>query len=236
MLKRFSAILLIMTLVLAGCDAFGDDDDSAEDISAEEAIDRAVERWDTTESAHFELEIEGTTYLDDDENIQLSSAEGDLVRPDSVEATAQINVGMVNLDVSLIFIGEEAFMTDFLTGSWGPAPGDFSYNPALLLSQTEGLGPVLQSLQDPQIEGTEDVDGDQAYHLTGTVTGDQIDQLTAGAITGDEIGVDIWFKTETYEVLRLDLAEPGGGEDEPTTWIIHLSDHDEPVTIERPAS
>lgn len=236
MLKRFSAILLIMTLVLAGCDTFGDDDDNAEDVSAEEAIDRAVERWDTTESAHFELDIEGTTYLDDDENIQLSTAEGDLVRPDSVEATAQINVGMVNLDVSLIFIGDEAFMTDFLTGSWGPAPDDFSYNPALLLSQTEGLGPVLQSLQDPRVEGTEDVDGGQAYHLTGTVTGDQIDQLTAGAITGDEIGVDIWFRTETYEVLRLDLAEPGDEADNPTTWIIHLSEHDEPVTIERPES
>lgn len=236
MLKVFSAILLILTLGLAGCDTFGDDDDRAEDISAEEAIDRAVERWDSTETAHFALEIDGTTYLDNDENIQLSNAEGDLVRPDSVEATAQINVGMVNLDVSLIFIGEEAFMTDFLTGSWGPAPGDFSYNPALLLSQTEGLGPVLQSLQNPQIEGTEEVDGDQAYHLTGTVAGDQIDQLTAGAIAGDEIGVDIWFKTETYEVLRLDLAEPGEESDDPTTWIIRLSDHDEPVTIERPAS
>src|SRR5690606_18957738 len=127
-------------------------------------------------------------------------------------------------------IGDDAYMTDFLTGSWGPAPDDFSYNPALLLSQTEGLGPVLRSLQDPEVVGREDVDGVDTVHLRGSVSDDQIEDLTAGAITGDPIGVDIWFDAETLDVVRLALAEPEDG----TVWIIRLSGHDEPVTIEAP--
>jgi hypothetical protein len=231
-----------VTFLLAAasaCDPFGDDDDDAtptagavpiEGQSPEQIIERAVGRWNATESAHFRLEIDGATYLDDDEQIELSEAEGDLARPQSVEATAQVAISLVTLDVSLIFIGDDAYMTDFLTGNWGPAPDDFSYNPALLLSETEGLGPVLEELQDPRVIGLEQVDGVDAVHMAGTVTEDMIDDLTAGAITGDVIGVDIWFNADTLDVVQLNLAEPDDG----TTWIIRLSEHNEPVTIEAP--
>lgn len=239
-MTRIVATALVLAALLTtavACNPLGDDDDNPgdgevpiEQQPVEQIIDRAVARWDETETAHFVLEIDGTTFLDTEEQIQLSSAEGDLARPQSVEATASIAISLVTLDVSLIFIGDDAYMTDFLTGSWGPAPDDFSYNPALLLSQTEGLGPVLRSLQDPEVVGREDVDGVDTVHLRGSVSDDQIEDLTAGAITGDPIGVDIWFDAETLDVVRLALAEPEDG----TVWIIRLSGHDEPVTIEAP--
>jgi len=237
---RTLATLLVLAALLAttvACSPLGDDDDDTDDgevpieeQAPEQIIERAVARWNETETAHFVLEIDGTTYLDNDEQIELASAEGDLARPQSVEATASIAISLVNLDVSLIFIGDDAYMTDFLTGSWGPAPDDFSYNPALLLSETEGLGPVLQSLQDPEVVGRESVDGVDAVHLRGAVSDDQIEDLTAGAITGDPIGVNIWFDAQTLDVVRLELAEPEDG----TVWIIRLSQHNEPVTIEAP--
>jgi hypothetical protein len=230
----------LLLVTASACDPFGDDDDDdatptagavpIEDQSPEQIIEQAVERWNATESAHFRLEIDGATYLDNDEQIELSEAEGDLARPQSVEATAQIAISLVTLDISLIFIGSDAYMTDFLTGNWGPAPDDFSYNPALLLSETEGLGPVLEELQGPEVVGLEQVDGVDAVHMTGTVTEEMIDDLTAGAITGDVIGVDIWFNAGTLDVVQLNLAEPDDG----TTWIIRLSEHNEPVTIEAP--
>ncbi|CAN5730269.1 N/A [soil metagenome] len=193
-------------------------------------IERAVARWDETESAHFLLEIDGATYLDDDEQIQLAGAEGDLARPQSVEALASVAISLVTLDVSLIFIGDEAYMTDFLTGNWGAAPDDFSYNPALLLSQTDGLGPVLQALEDPEVVGRETIAGTDTVHIRGTVEQEMIDDMTSGAIQGDQIRVDIWFDGETLDVVRIALAEPDDG----TSWIITLSDHNEPVSIEAP--
>ncbi|MEZ4573013.1 MAG: LppX_LprAFG lipoprotein [Thermomicrobiales bacterium] len=201
-----------------------------EDQDPATIIDRAVEQWDATETAHFVLEIDGATYLDDEEQIELAGAEGDLSRPRSVEALASVAISLVTLDVSLIFIGDEAYMTDFLTGDWGPAPDDFSYNPALLLSETEGLGPVLEALEDPEVIGRETVNGTDAVHMHGTVDQALIDDMTAGAITGDSIGVDIWFDAETLDVVQINLAEPDDG----TTWLIKLSDHNEDVTIEAP--
>ena len=217
----------------------GDDDPEATPtattapIEAEDPatiIARAVTRWDQTDTAHFVLTIDGATYLDDEELIELAGAEGDMSRPQSVEALASVAISLVTLDVSLIFVGDDAYMTDFLTGNWGPAPDDFSYNPALLLSASDGLGPVLQALNEPQVIGRETVDGVDSVHLRGSVEQDLIDDMTAGALTGDAIGVDIWFDAETLDVVKIDLAEPNDG----TTWIISLSNHNVPVTIEAP--
>ena len=235
--------LLLMALfilpVAAACG--GDDDDETSstvtptEVPIEEQdpatiIASAVARWDETDTAHFVLTIDGATYLDDDEKIELAGAEGDLSRPQSVEALASVAISLVTLDVSLIFIGDEAYMTDFLTGNWGPAPDDFSYNPALLLSKTEGLGPVLEALEEPEVIGREQAEGNDSVHVRGFVDQDLIDDMTAGAITGDRIGVDIWFDAKTLDVIRIELAEPDDG----TTWAITLDAHNEPVEIEAP--
>ncbi len=228
----------LVTPLLVGCMSDDDEPDvtatpttaAIEDQAPEEIIDRAVARWDETETAHFVLEIDGATYLDDAESIELAGAEGDLSRPQSVEALASVAISLVTLDVSLIFIGDDAYMTDFLTGNWGPAPDDFTYNPALLLSQDDGLGPVLEALADPEVVGREQTAGVETVHMRGTVDQELIDGMTAGAITGDEIGVDIWFNAETLDVIRINLAEPDDG----TAWIITLSDHNALVTIEAP--
>ncbi len=124
--------VLVLIASTVACSPLGSDDDaSADEVPIEEQspdviIDQAVARWDETETAHFVLEIDGATYLDNDEKIELSGAEGDLSRPQSVSAVASVAISLVTLDVSLIFIGDDAYMTDFLTGSWGPAPDDFS--------------------------------------------------------------------------------------------------------------
>jgi hypothetical protein len=240
-LKNVLVFALLAVLILPGLAACGDDDDDdnssatateapIEEQEPEAIIERAVAQWDATDTAHFVLTIDGATYLDDDEQIELAGAEGDLLRPQSVEALASVAISLVTLDVSLIFIGDDAYMTDFLTGDWGPAPDDFTYNPALLLSTTDGLGPVLEALEDPEVVGREQVDGVDTVHMRGTVDQSLIDDMTAGAITGDEIGVDIWFDAETLDVVKIDLAEPDDG----TTWIISLSNHNDPVEIEAP--
>jgi len=226
--------LLLLTFVLAACR--DDSDDGGEAPSVEEIVDSAVTAWDETESAHFSLEVEGTAYLDSDETIILRSAEGDATRPDAVEADAKISAGFLTVDIGLVFIGDDAYMTDLITGNWGPAPDGFSYNPAVLFSDTEGLGPVLREMQGTELVGEEEIDGTAAYHLRGTVAEELISELTANTITGDPINVDVWFATDDYRALQLVLGTPPDAEGEPTQWTIMLSDHGAPVTIEAPTS
>jgi hypothetical protein len=192
------------------------------------------EQWAETESVHFTLDIDGATYLDANEQIELKGAEGDLARPESAKATATIQGGFIPFDVEIVTIGDDAWVTNFITGDWEAAPAGFDFNPALLFSETEGLSAVLlNDLREAELLGIENIDGRRARHITGLVSEDDIEDLVAGALLGDDIRVDVWMDEETDEVLRLRITEPET-EDDPTAWIMNFSDHNEPVEIEAP--
>ncbi|HEX2280387.1 MAG TPA: LppX_LprAFG lipoprotein, partial [Thermomicrobiales bacterium] len=194
----------------------------------------ASARWDETESLHFTLEAEGDTFLDSDRTIRLVSAEGDLARPASVEATARVSVAVTSVNVNLIVIEDDAYMTNLISGDWEEAPDDFSYNPALLFDDEDGLGPIMQDIENPQLSGSESVDGRDAHRVTGIVTEDQIRDITAGSITGEQIDVTLWIAADNADVVRLLLTSPGEGDAADTTWNLNFTDHNQDVTIEPP--
>lgn len=235
MYRIWAALLLVplMASLLAGCR--GDDDDPEDAApTAEEVLANARERWDDTDSAHFRLDVEGEAYLDSEQTIRLRSAEGDILRPDSVSASAQISVMLLSLDVSLIAVGGDMYMTNFVSGRWERAPDDFSYDPSILFSDTSGIGPILSELQNPALDGTERVAGNDTRKVTGTVDAEAVSDITAGAIEGDDIPVTLWIGTENNDIYRVTLTEPEGVRNEPATWTLDLSEHGEPVTIEPP--
>lgn len=232
------AVLAATMSLLTAC-SLGDDDDNGDSESeteptAESVLADAAGRWDETDSLHFTLEAGGDSYLDSDRTILLSEAEGDLARPDSVTANARVSVSIATVNVNITVIGEDAYMTNLVTGNWEEAPGDFNYNPALLFNPDDGLGPIMQDIRNAELDGTEEINGRQAHRVTGLVTDDQIEDITAGSIVGDDIDVTIWVAEDNHEVLRLYLSAPGSGDGEETTWDLHFTDHNQDVTIEPP--
>lgn len=234
-LLKTTSVLLTLLLVLAGC---GDDDTSGlnEDIPVNEILANASTRLAETESIRFGMEIEGTTYIDDSRTLRLLNARGTMARPDRVDVEFQIEVaGAPRVSIRMITIGEDAWTTDIVTGRWVEAQEEFGYNPSVLYDNQDGLGPVMGKLSNPELIGIDDLDGVEAYHIRGTATQEIIDPLTSGTMNGDEIIVDVWIAGETWNLMKVTVAEPEDeGIDDPATWTLTLGDHDEQVTIERP--
>lgn len=234
-MHRIWTVLLLLALVTAALAGCRDDNASSNDTAtAEEILAAARERWDETASAHFALTVDGDAYLDSDRTIRLRSAEGDILRPGSVSASAQISVMLLALEMSLIAVDGDMYMTNFVSGRWERAPDDFSYDPSILFSDSSGIGPVLSALEDPSLDGSERIDGQETRKVTGTVDSGSVADITAGAIQGENIPVTLWIGVETNDIYRVTLTEPDGVSDDPATWTLDLTDHDEPVTIEPP--
>lgn len=244
-------LALLVSLVLSGCLNNDEADDetgtpvstagssAAEPtptpITAETVLQAASAQWEETESAHFTLGVEGNAWLDDDESIRLVSAEGDIVRPDSVTGAATINVAIIGeVEISIIAIGDDSYITNFVSGNWEKAPADFSYNPSILFDDADGIAPILTELQNTELEGEETVDGRQARRLTGTVSAGTVDEITAGSIQGEDIAVTLWIDAETDELVQVRLTEPEGVREQPATWNLMLSDQNAPVEVEPP--
>jgi len=198
------------------------------------ALEQLSDRWSATDTVHFELDIDGATYLDADGNIELKSAEGDLKRPDMASAEADVGIGFANFDVELIVIGDEAYMTNFLNGRWERAPGNFDFNPALIFDDRRGIGAVVEQLDNPRLNERAEVDGRAAIEISGTIPRREVSELVAGTLEGDPIRVSLWMAPETHDLLRISLREPDDATDDPTTWIITFSKHNAPVTIKAP--
>lgn len=197
----------------------------------EQFLQDVADRWAETDTVHFELDIDGTVHLDANNTIELESAGGDLARPDRAAAEADISIGFADFDVSIIVIGDDAYMTNFLNGDWERAPGGFDFNPALLFDDSEGIANVLREMREPELLGTEQIDGREAQHTTGLVSQGVIDDLVAGSLTGNDIRIDVWADAENNDLLRITLAEPG---DDPVVWAIDFSNHNRELNIQAP--
>ncbi len=208
----------------------------AADPSVDEILSGAAERLEEVETMSFTMELEGTTYVDEAETIQLLGAEGVMQRPDRVDVTfTALVLKRQQISIRMITIGDEAWITDIATGKWVPSPPEFGYNPAILYDEKDGLGPVMSRMTDPKLEGSEEVDGRDAWHITATIEGEVTSAMTSGTMRGSEQSLGLWIDKETNDILRIRIGEPTDEDlEDPATWTLTLFNHNKDVEIERP--
>lgn len=226
-----TAALMLMATILSPAMA------RANDLSQLDGILlQATERLEDTDSMAFKMELEGKTYVDESRTIQLLGAEGVMKRPDAVDVTfTALVLDRQQISIRMIAIGDEAWITDIVTGKWVTSPPEFGYNPALLYDDKDGLGPVMSRMDDPKLVGIEEIEGRDAWHISATVDGTVTSSMTAGTMRGSTQSLELWIDKETNDILRIQIAEPTDEDiEDPATWILTLSAHGKEVEIEKP--
>ena len=228
-LNMFLALFVIASLAMGTALA-------ADEPDVNDLLDASATKLAETESMSFTMELEGTTYVDATETIQLLGAEGVMQRPDRVDVTfTALVLGKQQISIRMINIGDDSWITDIVTGKWVSSPPEFGYNPSVLFSDTDGLGPVMGRMNDPEIAGSEEIDGKDAWHVTATVDGDVTSAMTSGTMKGTVQDLDVWIDKETNDILQIRISEPTDEDiEDPATWTLKLSDYDEDVDIEQP--
>jgi hypothetical protein len=232
-----SGISFAALLTLAGC---GGEPEPAptpvpETVTPQEILEAASTRLAETQSVHFTLDVAGDTFIDSSKTIRLLGAEGDLVRPDRVQTTFQAEVLGRAVSLQLITIGDQSWTTNILTGEWGSAPLEFSYQPDVLFSTQDGIGPVMGRVKDVTRAADEQIDGRDAFHVQAEVDESIVGPLTYYTIKGSPVTANLWIDRETNDLLRAKLAEPQREDgSEPAVWTLDLSHHGQPVEIEPP--
>ncbi|HET9015949.1 MAG TPA: LppX_LprAFG lipoprotein [Thermomicrobiaceae bacterium] len=199
-------------------------------------LNSASQRFAQVNSAHYQLQIQGSVYLDPQKTLQLRGAQGDLLRPDSATAKAQVSLAGATLTVNMIAIGQNEYITNFLTGQWERAPQGLSYNPAVIFSNQNGIPAVLSKVQNVTMVGTETVSSTPTQHLRGTVARSDVQSLTGSAFHSNTLNFDIWLTTSTRDIVKVVLQDPGTEQGAtPTTWTLLITNINAPVRITAPA-
>lgn len=232
-ITMFSAI--IGMFVIAGCGGTKKQSPSPTPITAQDVLAKASTRFDQVNSLHFVLQVDKAVALDSAGTIKLHGANGDLLRPNSAQAKADVTFLGANLSINMISVGSDQYMTNPITGSWEKAPSNFGFDPAVLFDKNQGISHVLTNLRDPKIAGTESMNGRDAFHITASVKKADAQQIAGGALQSDTLNVDLWVDKQTNDIVKLVLHDAQGtGGNSATTWTLLLTKQNEPVTISKP--
>lgn len=240
---RWLLVLSLLSALLTACGSDGEDDEipvatatANAALTAQEILALASDRLDATRTLHFGLDIDGETFIDDDETIQILSAEGNLQRPDRVQASFAANLlGRVNVTIRIITVGTVTWWTNLVSGAWELAPPEIGYEPAVLFDEHEGLAAALREFSNAERVTDDVVDGARVFHVAGSMPRERIDAITAGTLEGETVGVQVWIEHVTGNILRVVVGEMEDvPETERATWTLDITRHDTPVTIEPP--
>ncbi|MBX3072028.1 MAG: LppX_LprAFG lipoprotein [Thermomicrobiales bacterium] len=199
------------------------------------------------DSFHFVVSTPvGKTILAD--NVYLDSVEGDVVRPMSFQASAEVSLAFLTLQLKAVGIDEKIWVSNPLDGGGfmqlNGGGDDDSLPPLPFLNPDGMIQSAISQIQDAEITGTEEIDGVEVMVVTGLL--DPLEVLSLGGILpfdeleGDlePLAVTLWIDAAN-RVVRAEFSggllpsEIGAGR---IVRRIDLSQFDEPVVIEPPAA
>ena len=188
------------------------------------------------DSVQFSMERSGgPAFVDADGLFAINTATGAYAAPKSIAAAVDVAGPGLNVKVETIAIGEQQWLTNFLTQQWEKLPEGFGFNPAIIFSANEGLEAIfndnLVSASNPR---SESLDGTSYQLFDIEIEGDRVSAITAGTSVSDApVPLQIWVDPSTNYIHRMVFETPSTG-DEPSQWTLNFSGFNEPITIEPP--
>lgn len=230
---RSLALVMTIALVALGCNGSGADTTPSTTTTAtlpsvEDILAEAAATMQAVETLRYEIVLSGApiTLL----GVELRSARGQYAAPASSQAVLEAAIGGLTIELATIAIGETSWLTNPLTSAWDEYTGSRAFNPAIIFDPELGWRPLLTT----DLSGTRlvDVVEDETYLVTGTAAGSRVEVLTAGLVESQPVEMQFTIDQDSSAVTRMEFNTIG--ETGETTWVLELSEFDEPVSIDPP--
>ena len=187
------------------------------------------------ESVRFEISrTGGPAYVDENDQFIINEAIGLYSAPTSAIAELDVSGLGLNIKVQTIAIGEEQWLTNFLTQQWEKLPDNIGFNPADIFGP-EGFAALLdENVTDVSPMRSETLEEAEFTAIDVVVEGDRVSAITAGAAASDQpVELTVWLDRSTNQIHQIQFETPSPT-DEVTQWLLKFSQFNEPVTIEPP--
>ncbi|HUF37542.1 MAG TPA: LppX_LprAFG lipoprotein [Anaerolineales bacterium] len=233
--RRLAGCLVLV--VVAGCRA------PEPPPPADEIVARAVDAMTGLPGFAFSIDRSGgPAYIDVDETVSFSRAEGTYVAPDSAAAAVRVVLPGIVAEISVIAIGDRYWETHPLTRAWVEVPSDQAFNPAALFDAARGLPAILlDDLHSVALAEAdrpfelEEVPGVEFYLVVADLDTTDLYPLTFGLIGPEVARVQLLVEPGSFLLHRLTITEPAAAPDqEPSVWQVDFWDFGETVVISPP--
>lgn len=212
MLRPIATVLLAViaaTGAVSGCEASREASglpDGAQLVSVAAA---GLDRWHTV---RFDFDLSGVI-----PGLDVSEASGQASRDGSASGKAQVEDAADEYQTTFTINGTTLYLTD-QHGNRTERPVPAGYGPAALLDPSRGLPRLLTGATELKTETEEDVQGVQAYRVTGELARDVVSSVLP-QIRSDVV-VKFWVtRSEPRQLVRVWMQMPPPRPNEGTVML-----------------
>jgi hypothetical protein len=221
-------LLGLVATVLVACnndDGNGNNDDLPE---PRPLLNETADHFDEATAFEMQLRQNGEPTLVTEAlgvPITFDRAQAIFVAPDRLSALVNVAIDALTQEVEIVVVGGDQYAKNrFLTaGQWQEFVFASGFNGRDLQSDELGIGNALRDVQNLELQGREEIDSVQVYHLTGDVDARKVRSVTVGLI-GTRTGIipiEIFVRTRDSFLARIILTEPPKDESETeTVWTV----------------
>lgn len=222
-------LALVLVLVLTACG--GSSTPGNNTPSAQQLIKNAQAAIQKVSSYHFNLVVDnpGTGGA-----LVIKSADGDILVPHRLKANASVLILGNVVQVQIITIDSNQYVTDPITGNWMHTTG--LLDPRSLSNSTTGVSAILGHIQNPSTPTDASVGGTPCWSINGTLDAKYLAGITGGgAPAGSTVAVTTCIgKSDNlpYQIKMTGVA--AAGDNKNTVRTFTLSKFGESLTITAP--
>lgn len=158
---------------------------------------------------------------------------GNVVKPDRLKLSWEGTFAGFFVRADVVTVGGETYMTDPISGRWGPLSGDV--NPLGFFDPAVGIASIMSDLTEVSLLGLEAIDGVQTYRMNGKLPSRSLAPLLGTVAPDLMVDTEAWIGVENmylYQVVFKGIITTGDADNVRRT--IKLSNFNQPVTIEAP--
>lgn len=235
---HISILFLLFAAIMSGCTIFKHANvhkgmATGPAPSAQQLISALQQHFRTATSFHVSMQVQNAGPADPNQ-IQILTANGDVVMPDKVKAEATVILSGQNVQLSLIGIGGNQFVTDPITGQWRVMNGIL--DPRTLTNPDTGIISLIGKVKNLSQPTASNASGTPCWSVNGRLDAQDLTFLTGGgAPAGSQLQVNACigqYDSLPYHISMVGQAGPG---DTPqTSRTFDLSGYNEQITISAP--
>ena len=199
-----------------------------------EILQQSVSRLLALDSVAFTLEHQkGTTTLLT--GVEMRKAYGVVDIPDkfTLNVEAELVSPRIFLEIGVVVIGDQAYVTDLLSGKWSRA--SLESVPVNVSNLGQTLADITKAVRTPVLVGSEGLVGRETYHIKGTIQSEDLSGLVPGAGQGFSVDLDIWLDQSEGLLVQAVIVGKVVPTDVPDARrLLTLDEFDVPVDITAP--
>lgn len=168
------------------------------------------------------------------DQVQIRSANGDVVMPDKVKAQATVILSGQSVTVNLISVGDNQFITDPITGQWRVIKGVL--DPRTLTNPDTGILSLVNKVQNVSQPTADSVNGTQCWRVTGQLDAKYLAFFTGGGVpAGTMLQTSACIgKSDALPYQLIVTGEAAVGDTANTSRTFVISNYNESISITAP--